>query len=126
MDLENVLLSEVNKIIMCITEPHLKQILKKMKLKPFKYINRIDLSFKFDTLTNDAQKLEFVEHFKEILRRETTYREHEERQRKAAQARQKEQFINDLKNQIETASNADEIILSISTNKKLKTNLKIY
>ena len=126
MDLENILLSEVNKIIMCITEPHLKQILKKMKLKPFKYINRIDLSFKFDTITNDAQKLEFVEHFKEILRRETTYKEHEERQRKAAQARQKEAFINDLKNQIETASNADEIILSISTNKKMKTNLNNY
>jgi hypothetical protein len=126
MDIENVLLSEINKIILCITEPHLKQILKKMKLKPFKYVNRIDLSFKFDTLTNDAQKLEFLEHFKEILREETTYREHEERQKKAAQARQKEAFINDLKNQIETASNTEEIILSISTNKKLKTNLKNY
>ena len=126
MDFNNVLLSEINKIIMCITERHLKQILKKMKLKPFKYVNRIDLSFKFDTITNDAQKLEFVEHFKEILREATTYREHEERQRKAAQAIQKEAFINDLKNQIETASNTEEIILSISTNKKMKTNLKNY
>ena len=126
MDFNNVLLSEINKIILCITEPHLKQILKKMKLKPFKYVNRIDLSFKFDTITNDEQKREFLEHFKEILREATTYREHEERQRKAAQAIQKEAFINDLKNQIETASNAEEIILSISTNKKLKTNLNNY
>ena len=111
MDLHNILLSDINRIILIITEPHLKKIFKLMKIKPIKFFNRIDLSFKFDSLTNDDQKREFLEHFKEILRQETNFKEHEA----------KEQFINNLKNQIEEMSADNEIILSFGTNKKMKT-----
>jgi hypothetical protein len=128
MDLQNVLLSDINKIILLITEPHLKKIFKLMKIKPIKFFNRIDLSFKFDTLTNDKQKCQFLEHFKEILRQETTFKEHEAKAQAQKKKEDKEEFINNLKNQIEEMSANNEIIISYGTNKKMKTetNFKNY